>query len=432
MSNGGDADGAAFAGDIAASVEEHNRQLHLNEREILAGMLGEDAIGEDVFDGRLSKLTEYEQRLLAAACARIHCADHLSADDPSYAQRRALQGRGFDLIGANDAAFRDLAQARNDYFKQNGKTTLTSRDTITSLHEGNAKFSGQAQGGFLYTGLDARKDVARATGVDLYGQARAESGPASILPKAAQTAIAAVDTFLRAVDCTTNAEACQALWDDAKQSVSGTIDAIRALPDYPELLESQDLAVARFIDGKISREAFVTVLADAGHITGDAQTAIVGLGLTAVGGGSVIKPPRQKQDAGDKKPTEIANEGNADVGGSAANSATIGGKTCIYDCVVDGTTRYVGITNDVTRRGAEHMAQKGIRIEQIDGLDGLSRSDARAVEQTLIHIYGLGKDGGTLINKINSISPTKNPTAYEQSLKRGFELLDSIDYQWKF
>ena len=122
------------------------------------------------------------------------------------------------------------------------------------------------------------------------------------------------------------------------------------------------------------------------------------------------------------------------VGGdrNAPNSATTGGKTCVYSCEVGGVTRYVGITDDVTRRGAEHMRSKGIRIEQIDGLDGLSRSDARAVEQALIHTYGLGKDGGTLINKINSISPTKNPTAYEQSLKRGFDLLDSVDYQWKF
>lgn len=112
------------------------------------------------------------------------------------------------------------------------------------------------------------------------------------------------------------------------------------------------------------------------------------------------------------------------------NTATIGGKTCVYSCVVDGTTRYVGITDDVARRGAEHLSQKGIKISGIRGLDNLSRADAHAVEQTLINYYGLGKDGGTLLNKINSISPTRNPTAYEQSLLRGKELLDSVDYQW--
>ncbi|MFC0806585.1 GIY-YIG nuclease family protein [Ensifer sp. P24N7] len=117
-------------------------------------------------------------------------------------------------------------------------------------------------------------------------------------------------------------------------------------------------------------------------------------------------------------------------GARAANKATIGGKTCVYSCVVDGSTRYVGITDDVLRRGREHFNAKGIEIEEIAGLDNLSRADARAVEQTLIHYYGLGKDGGMLLNRINSISPTANPTAYEQSLIRGKQLLDSVDYQW--
>lgn len=112
------------------------------------------------------------------------------------------------------------------------------------------------------------------------------------------------------------------------------------------------------------------------------------------------------------------------------NTTTIGGKTCVYSCVVDGTTRYVGITDDVARRGSEHLRTKNIRIEQIDGLDDLSRADAHAIEQTLINYYGLGRDGGTLLNQINSISPTRNPTAYEQSLIRGKELLDSVGYQW--
>jgi hypothetical protein len=54
-------------------------------------------------------------------------------------------------------------------------------------------------------------------------------------------------------------------------------------------------------------------------------------------------------------------------------------------------------------------------VSKIRGLDNLSRADARAVEQTLTDYHGLGKDGGTLINKINSISPVKNPTKYEKN-----------------
>ena len=67
------------------------------------------------------------------------------------------------------------------------------------------------------------------------------------------------------------------------------------------------------------------------------------------------------------------------------------------------------ITDDVVRRGQAHLREKGIVITKIRGLEGLSRADARAVEQTLIDFHGLGKDGGTLINKINSISQIKNP-----------------------
>lgn len=46
-------------------------------------------------------------------------------------------------------------------------------------------------------------------------------------------------------------------------------------------------------------------------------------------------------------------------------------------------------------------------------MKGLSRSDARAVEQALIEIHGLMKNGGTLINKINSIAKS-NPNYAEQ------------------
>jgi hypothetical protein len=60
-------------------------------------------------------------------------------------------------------------------------------------------------------------------------------------------------------------------------------------------------------------------------------------------------------------------------------------------------------------------------------MGGLSRTDARAVEQALIEVHGLVKSGGTLLNRINSIAPTK--TAYSQQLQRGYELLQSIGYK---
>jgi hypothetical protein len=59
-------------------------------------------------------------------------------------------------------------------------------------------------------------------------------------------------------------------------------------------------------------------------------------------------------------------------------------------------------------------------------MQGLTRSDARAVEQALIEIHGLGKNGGTLKNLINSISKL-NPK-YSKQVERGYELLKSIGY----
>lgn len=68
-----------------------------------------------------------------------------------------------------------------------------------------------------------------------------------------------------------------------------------------------------------------------------------------------------------------------------------------------GDVNYVGITNNIERRAAEQLASKGISINPIDGLENLSRSDARAVEQVLIEENG-GPGGGQLLNKINSIA----------------------------
>lgn len=90
-----------------------------------------------------------------------------------------------------------------------------------------------------------------------------------------------------------------------------------------------------------------------------------------------------------------------------------------------GQVQYVGITNDLARRAAEQLRQKGIPIEEF--MRDLSREDARAVEQALIEIYGLQKNGGTLLNRINSIART-NPK-YADMLRRGRELLESAGYK---
>ncbi len=106
------------------------------------------------------------------------------------------------------------------------------------------------------------------------------------------------------------------------------------------------------------------------------------------------------------------------------SSVAARGSTTVYTSASKGVTQYVGITNNLARRSAEHLASKGINIQPL--MKGLSRTDARAVEQALIEIHGLGKNGGTLLNRINSISP-KNP-AYGSQLQRGYDLLKSIGY----
>jgi hypothetical protein len=65
--------------------------------------------------------------------------------------------------------------------------------------------------------------------------------------------------------------------------------------------------------------------------------------------------------------------------------------------------KYVGITMNFARRSAEHL-RNGLEIEPILGMTNLSKLAARGVEQVLIEQHGLISQGGTLLNKINSIA----------------------------
>lgn len=75
-----------------------------------------------------------------------------------------------------------------------------------------------------------------------------------------------------------------------------------------------------------------------------------------------------------------------------------------------GVVRYVGITErEAAVRFGEHLssgtAKSLLQYRVVDGATGLSRTQARVWEQTLINQYGLQKNGGLLLNKINSIAP---------------------------
>jgi hypothetical protein len=71
----------------------------------------------------------------------------------------------------------------------------------------------------------------------------------------------------------------------------------------------------------------------------------------------------------------------------------------------------VGITSRAPGvRFAEHLNSLGtgkelLRYRVIDGATNLTRTQVRVLEQGLINKYGLSKNGGSLLNKINSIAP---------------------------
>ncbi|UZT99846.1 hypothetical protein ODZ84_09905 [Chryseobacterium fluminis] len=82
----------------------------------------------------------------------------------------------------------------------------------------------------------------------------------------------------------------------------------------------------------------------------------------------------------------------------------------VYQGLEEGIVRYVGITSrSPATRFAEHIANGGerslLRFETIEGASGLTRRQARIMEQNLINQYELQKNGGQLLNKINSIAP---------------------------
>ncbi len=116
---------------------------------------------------------------------------------------------------------------------------------------------------------------------------------------------------------------------------------------------------------------------------------------------------------------------NAAIQVADPGSPVGGARTAVYSAVDDaGKTVYVGITNNLGRRAAEHAATKGISIKALDGLTGLTRQAARGTEQALIESFGLERNGGSLMNKINSIA-SSNP-AYQRLVDQGKTLIENV------
>ncbi len=98
------------------------------------------------------------------------------------------------------------------------------------------------------------------------------------------------------------------------------------------------------------------------------------------------------------------------TGRFSANAVSKGANVVYKGFDKAGVVRYVGITErQAAVRFGEHLssgtAKSFLRYEVVPGATNLSRTGARIWEQTLINKYGLQKNGGLLLNRINSISP---------------------------
>lgn len=86
---------------------------------------------------------------------------------------------------------------------------------------------------------------------------------------------------------------------------------------------------------------------------------------------------------------------------------------------------YIGITSDFARRQAQHArAGRTFMPQPMQGATGLSRGEARAIEQACIVQGGLLTSGGALQNRRNSISPSL--PYYDAAVTAGRALLEKF------
>jgi len=113
------------------------------------------------------------------------------------------------------------------------------------------------------------------------------------------------------------------------------------------------------------------------------------------------------------------------VAGTESTSviASNAGTHSVYQSVVKGTTDYVGMTGrTLSARAAEHLRLAARTVQPV--VTGLSHRAARATEQALLEYHGLVKNGGTLLNRINSIAQS-NPK-YKASIDLGKSILKEL------
>ena len=165
------------------------------------------------------------------------------------------------------------------------------------------------------------------------------------------------------------------------------------------------------VNGEKLGKALLSGLSDAG--TGAVIGSVSGLQK------GIVEQKNEQMEAILKMKAEMNSEAtsqadpNAIVQGMLNNpKMPIGeGTNSVYVGVDEnGAVRYVGITErEPIQRFLEHLnsgtSRESLTYHKLDGTGSLSRLQARIIEQRLINAYGMSKNGGQLINEINSIKP---------------------------
>lgn len=147
-----------------------------------------------------------------------------------------------------------------------------------------------------------------------------------------------------------------------------------------------------------------------GKFANGAQTAAFGLMFNCWNHPGDCNPNNiEDMDAPIQQVSPLANAFFMMAGGAEEEALTVVGYVATD---AENIIRYVGITSRTPSvRWAEHIAsdpaKAGLDFEEVDGAVFSSTISARVWEQTQINLYGLGKNGGQLLNRINSISPSK-------------------------
>jgi|GEM_PF-2570635 len=148
--------------------------------------------------------------------------------------------------------------------------------------------------------------------------------------------------------------------------------------------KEQDAGLATLASGRAAGGDMVVV---------DVATAVSGAGLIFKGGRWVFAGFRTRAAAGTTEKVSLYVARNA-----------------------DGSISYIGITNNIVRRTAEHL-RSGRIIDEVYGFGNLARNQARAIEQAVINRVGLEN----LTNQINSIA--RSNAIYNDAVKYGGKYL---------